>query len=382
MSIRSSYTVLGWLLVAMLLLSACRPVQPRDTPPADAGTATDQELAAQLDTLLTRLGQEGLFHGAVLVARSGNTVLHKGYGLADRERAIAHTPGTRFRIASITKQFTALAIMMLQEQGKLHVYDNVCQYLPECPTGWENMTIHHLLTHTSGIFDLRNWAYTGQKPEPSTSAQVIEDLMAQPLQFTPGTRFSYTNGGFMVAAYIVEQVAGQPYADFLQENIFEPLGMHDTGYANDATSLAVGYRNDTAAESLIDGSRPYGAAGLYSTVDDMYSYLRALESGRLVSQKSLDALTNGHMPMGADNGFFTPTYEQPSYYGYGWAVSTYKDHRMYGHDGWIEGYGGDIRRFPDDDITIILLMNLSEPYAATIGDQIVETMFANSAAQN
>jgi len=375
MSNRSSYPVFGWLLVALLSLSACRPVQPEASLPAATATASDQELAAQVDALMTRLDQEGLFHGAVLVARGGNTILRKGYGLADREREIAHTPATRFRIASITKQFTALAIMMLQEQGKLHIYDNVCQYLEECPAGWENMTIHHLLTHTSGIFDLRDWAYTGEKPQPSTSAELIKDLMAQPLQFTPGTRFSYTNGGFMVAGYIVEQVAGQPYGDFLQENIFDPLGMQDTGYAEDATSLAVGYRTDTTAESLIDGSRPYGAAGLYSTVDDMYRYIQALESGKLVSQKSLDALLNGHMPMGADNGFFTPTYEQPSYYGYGWAVSTYKDHRMYGHDGWIEGYGGDIRRFPDDDVTIALFMNLSEPYAATIGDQIVTTMF-------
>lgn len=371
---RSPYPLLGWLLVALLLLGACRPVQPRETSPTDTSMVPDQALGGKVDALLTSLDQGGLFHGAVLIARDGNIILRKGYGLADREQEIANTPGTRFRLASITKQFTALAILMLQEQGKLHIYDKVCKFLEECPAGWETMTIHHLLTHTSGVFDYRDFAYTGQQPEPSTSAQVIERIMEQPLQFTPGTQFSYTNGGFMVAGYIIEKVTGKPYAAFLQETIFDPLGMHDTGYAGDASSLAIGYRDDNTLEYPVDGSRPYAAAGLYSTVDDMYRYIQALEGGKLVSQKSLDALHSGHVPMGADNGFFTPTYEQPSYYGYGWAVSTYKDHRMYGHDGWIEGYGGDIRRFPDDDITIILFMNLSQPYAANIGDQVVKTV--------
>ena len=143
---RSSYSALGWLLVTLLLLSACRPVQPREISSSDAPAASDQALRARLDTLLTKLDHEGLFHGAALIARDGSIVLRKGYGLADRKQEIVHTPSTRFRLASITKQFTALSILMLQEQGKLHIYDKVCDFLQECPAGWENMTIHHLLT--------------------------------------------------------------------------------------------------------------------------------------------------------------------------------------------------------------------------------------------
>lgn len=370
-----------WLLL-LSVLGACQPVQPRSAASSASTSLSDQELSERLAALMTRLDQAGTFHGAVLVSRKGKLLLHQGYGLADREQQVLNTTSTRFRLASITKQFTALAILMLQEQGKLHVYDRVCQYLAECPAGWETMTIHHLLTHTAGLYDFRDFTYTGQPPAPTTSAQLIARLQKQPLRFSPGARFDYSNGNFMVAGYIVEQVSGQPYAQFIQENILDPVGMKDSGYACNAASLAVGYRDSVAQENPIDGSLPFAAAGLYSTVDDLYLYLQALEGGKLVSPKSLDALWNGHMPMGADNGFFTPVYEQPGYYGYGWAVARYKNHRLVGHDGWIEGYGGDIRRFPDDDITVILLMNLSQPYAATVGDQIVQTSFdEGSAAQ-
>lgn len=350
---------------------------PQTAAPADQQTEADQALATKIDALMTKLNEEGTFNGAVLIAHNGQVLLRKGYGLADREQNIPHTSTTRFRLASLTKQFTAMAILMLQEQGKLNVDDPVCQYITDCPAEWQSMTIHQLLTHTAGVYDLRDFIYTGQTPPaPSTSAQVIERIKAQPLTFAPGEGWSYTNGGFMVAGYIVEQVSGQSYAQFLQEHIFDPLGMKNTGYADDASALAVGYRNATTTESPLDSSLPFAAAGLYSTVDDLYLYAQALDSGKALSPQSLETFFKQHVQLGADNGGFSPGYEPPVAYAYGWGVATFHGHRVIGHDGWIEGYGGDLRRYPDDHITTILLMNQSEPYAALIGDQIAEAIFA------
>jgi CubicO group peptidase (beta-lactamase class C family) len=209
---------------------------------------------------------------------------------------------------------------------------------------------------------------------PSTSAQVIARIKEKPLDFSPGQSFKYTNGGFMVAGYVVEQVSGQPYEKYLQAHIFEPLGMKNTGYAHDDSGLAVGYRNASTREVRLNGSLPFAAAGLYSTVEDLYLYTQALDSNRLLSQKSLDALFGLHK-QADEAGGFGPDYQLPVYYGYGWAIASYNGHREIGHDGWIEGYGADVRRFPDDKFTMILLKNQSEPRAITFGDMIVEAIF-------
>lgn len=344
--------------------------------PSNQQRQADQEIAAKLDMLMNKLNEEGKFNGAVLIARNGQVLLNKGYGLANREQDIAHTPTTRFRLASITKQFTAMSILMLQEQGKLSIEDYVCQYVADCPVEWQEMTIHHLLTHTAGVYDLRDFIYTGQTPPaPSTSAQLIERIKAESLAFAPGEGSSYTNGGFMIAGYIIEQVSGQPYAEFLQEYIFDPLGMQNTGYAADADALAIGYRNATTAENPLDASRLFAAAGVYSTVEDLYLYTQALNTDKLLAPQSLETFFKPHLAFGEDNGGFSPGYEPPVFYAYGWAVATFQGHRVIGHDGWLEGYGGDVRRYPDDNVTTILLMNQSEPYAALIGDQIAEVLF-------
>lgn len=360
---------------AMAMAHGAMPPQTVSSP--NQQTAADQELASQIDELMNKLNAEGTFNGSVLIARNGQVVLRKGYGLADRAQNLPNTPTTRFRLASITKQFTAMAILMLQEQGKLNVEDQVCQYIADCPTAWQGMTIHHLLTHTAGVYDFRDFIYTGQtSPTPSTAAQVIERIKEKPLAFAPGEGWSYTNGGFMVAGYIVEQVSGQGYAQFLQEQIFDPLGMKNTGYADNATALAVGYRNATTQENPLDSSLLLGAAGLYSTVEDLYLYAQALDSGKLLPPQSLAQFFKEHVRLGEGNGGFSPGYEAPVFYAYGWGVATFHGHRVIGHDGWIEGYGGDLRRYPDDTITTILLMNQSEPYAALLGDQIAEVIFA------
>jgi len=358
---------------------ATKPPEPTKAPEPTATTAAalskDEELATTLDAMMGKLSKAGMFNGALLVAHSGQIILSKGYGMADRENKILNTPTTRFRIASITKGFTAMAVLMLQEQGKLSVDDPVCKYIKDCPASWQAIKIQHLLTHTAGLYDFRDFVITGKTaPTPSTSAQVIAHVEKEPPFFAPGEKFSYTNGGFMVAGYVVEQVSGQPYEQFLQEHIFGPLGMKNTGYAHDDSGLAVGYLNSTTPGDRVDGSLPFAAAGLYSTVEDLYLYTQALNGNRLLTQKSLDALFGNQKQCDADGGFGSD-FQLPVYYGYGWAIANYKGHRVIGHNAWIPGYSGDIRFFPDDKITMLLLMNQENPFATGLADQVVETIF-------
>lgn len=346
------------------------PILKATTP-----SASQQDVITKVDAFLSKYVKQGHFSGSVLIAKGSTVLLARGYGLADVEKQLPNTPQTRFRLASITKQFTAMAILMLQEQGKLSVDDPVCNYIPDCPESWQAIKIHHLLTHTAGLFDFRDFASNEQTTTtPSTSAQVIARIKAKPLGFAPGTSWSYSNGNFMVAGYVVEQVSGQPYEQFLQEHIFGPLDMKNTGYAHDDKGLAIGYSDGSKRAIRLDGSLPFAAAGLFSTVEDLYVYSQALNSKQLLSQKSLDAFFGLHKQVDADGGF-SPGYQLPVYYGYGWAIANYNKHRLIGHDGMIEGYSGDLRRFPDDNWTIILLMNRTEPYAPVVSDEIVRMLF-------
>jgi CubicO group peptidase (beta-lactamase class C family) len=384
--LRSAFITTGAVIVAACAgAPAAQPTPvpeptkaPEPTATTAAAPAKDEELAAKVDTFLGKLNEVGKLGGAFLLAHNGQVILSKGYGMADRENKIPNTPTTRFRIASITKGFTAMAILMLQEEGKLSVDDPVCKYIKDCPAGWQAIKINHLLTHTSGVndcFDVLIVAVKGQAtPVPSTSAQVIARIEEKPLDFAPGAKFSYSSGGYVVAGYVVEQVSGQPYEQFLQEHIFGPLGMKNTGYAHDDSGLAVGYVNSVTRGDRVDGSLPFSAGGLYSTVEDLYLYNQALDANRPLSQKSMEALFGKNKQCDADGGF-GPDYQLPVYYGYGWAIASYNGHREIGHNAWLPGYSGDMRRFPDDKITMILLMNQEDPFATGLADQVVEMIF-------
>jgi CubicO group peptidase (beta-lactamase class C family) len=395
------------LLVICAILAGCAPAAPAIAPtavpaapaaavetevPADptapvgagaeppAASASEQSAITQVDALLAGLTTQGKFSGSILVARGDEVLLARGYGYADREREIQNAPDTRFRLASITKQFTAVAILMLQEQGKLKVTDPVCVHIPDCPESWQAMTIHHLLTHKAGLYDFRDFAITGAaRPTPSSASDVVAHVSAKPLAFAPGTDWAYSNGNYLVAGYIVEQVSGQPYKVFLHDHIFAPAGMVNTGYADYDSGLAVGYEDGYNLAPRHDVSLPYAAAGVFSTVEDLYRYLRVLEQATLLSQPSLDALLGAHDRVDSKGGF-TPAYQVPVYYGYGWAIASYNGHPMLGHDGWIEGYSADMRYLPEDGLKILLLMNRNEPYAPTIGDQIVGMLLPGKAA--
>ena len=318
--------------------------------PSTTATLTVQDLAAELDTALQRVVEAGFLSGSVLVARDGQIILSQGYGLADRDKKIPNTAQTRYRIGSVTKQFTAMAILMLQEQGKLNVQDPICDYLTDCPIAWKGITLHHLLTHTSGIPGFTELTgYETTKATPSPPDQTILRFRDRPLDFPPGEEWSYSNSNYVLLGKIIERASGQSYEDFLRTNIFEPLGMLNTGYDHNQSDLAVGYANQTTATAdYLDMTIPYAAGGLYSTIEDLYRWDQALYTEQLVAQKALDAMFTAYATIPNTDGMG---------YGYGWMIGQRLNRRIIFHGGGIDGYTSVIVRYPDDKFTLIVLTN-------------------------
>src|SRR5579872_3915940 len=255
--------------------------------------------AAQIDAYLKHLNQTGVLTGSVLVARNG-MLFEKGYGLADKDMSIANTPQTRFRIGSITKQFTAMGILILQERGKLHVSDHLCLYITNCPQDWQPITLAYLLTHSSGIPDYTNFPdFVATWTQPTTPEALIARFKNMPLEFMPGSRFRYSNSGYILLGYIIERVSGESYASFLQDNIFRPLKMNNSGYDVTYPALpqhATGYYSDYSKPDPYDPSVLYAAGALYSTVEDLYAWNLALLNHILISQQTSDAMFTPHIP--------------------------------------------------------------------------------------
>jgi CubicO group peptidase (beta-lactamase class C family) len=358
------------LVVLCLLLASCGgvslPVTHSSTPPPSPTVAVDG-LTSKIDQILNSFAEREGFQGAVLVARNGKVLLSKGYGLADRDKNIPNTPHTKFRLGSVTKQFTAMAILILQAQSKLNVQDPICRYIEDCPAAWKDITIHHLLTHTSGIPDFTNFpGYLATRATPSSPEQTIARFKDKPLNFPPGEQWKYSNSGYIVLGYIIEQVSGQSYEAFLQQNIFEPLQMKDTGYDHNDGSLAIGYTGTWRTEAdYIDMTIPYAAGGLYSTVEDLYRWDQALYTEQLVPKDLLDLMFTPHAKT-SDPGLS---------YGYGWDVGKMNNHKAVGHGGGIEGFATGIRRYTDDKVTIIVLSNRDTTNVSRIADQIAQAVF-------
>jgi CubicO group peptidase (beta-lactamase class C family) len=236
------------------------------------------------------------FSGSVLVRRGEETLLEAACGLADRERAIPNRPDTEFQIASISKQFTAAAILQLQERGALSVQDQICRWLPDCPDPWMPVTIHHLLTHTSGI---GHWPDFPELSlfEPNTPERVVETFRHGALKFPPGTDWSYSSPAYVLLAHIVERVSGERYADFLRQTIFDPLGMTSTGAGNrapDPSRQAAGYEGAEPVPSFELDVVGMGAGDIWSTVEDLALWDRAMSAPGLLTEQSLQAMFTAH----------------------------------------------------------------------------------------
>jgi CubicO group peptidase (beta-lactamase class C family) len=310
------------------------------------------------------------FSGTILLARKGAPIVAKGYGPANAEWDIPNTPRTKFRLGSITKQFTSMAVMQLQQQGKLKVQDPVCQYLTPCPDAWKAITVHHLLTHTSGIPSYTNSpSYMATMMVPKTVDQMVAAFRDLPLEFEPGAQFKYNNSGYFLLGVLLEKVTGQPYARVLQDQIFTPLGMRDSGYDTTARILpmrASGYSRqgtDITNAPYLDMVQPFAAGALYSTVEDLLKWDQALYTDQL-------------LPSDARSAMFTPF---KSDYAYGWQAPAPSPQtfgrKQLAHGGGINGFSTMIVRLPEENVTSIVLANVQQAQTGRIARDLLAILF-------
>ena len=316
------------------------------------GTASPQESSSvsRMEQIVQDSVSRKVFMGTVLVARSDEILLDKGYGFANLELDVPDTPPTKFRLGSVTKQFTAAAIMLLQERGKLNVDDLVKKYMPDAPATWDKITIFNVLTHTSGIPNYTNFPdYPALQGIPTTPQKLVGRFIDKPLDFQPGERYSYSNSGYVLLGYLIEKISGESYEKFLQENIFTPLGMNDSGY--DSNTALIPHRAEGYAPSptgivnadYTDMTVPFAAGALYSTTEDLLRWEKGLFGGKLLKPESLAMMT-------------TPFKNN---YAFGLEVRTVNGHKVINHSGGIQGFNTMVSYFPDDKLEVIVLSNIN-----------------------
>jgi CubicO group peptidase (beta-lactamase class C family) len=315
--------------------------------PAPAVRAGD--LRSRLAEYMDASVKVSQFSGSVLVAKDEETLFAGGYGFANAEHQVPNTTRTKFRLGSITKQFTAMAILILHEEGKLKLSDPVSKYIDDAPKAWEPVTLHHLLTHTGGVPSYTDDPdYRKKMTMPETIKSMIARFRDKPLEFKPGEKFHYSNSGYFLLGAVIDKVSGKSYEAFLKEALFGPLQMKDTGYDHSATLLpnrAAGYsKMGSGLENAryLDMSQPFSAGSLYSTVEDLARWDRALRDGRLVSKASYKLM-------------YTPV---KSDYAYGWLVTKTKGRNEISHGGGINGFQTEILRYPDEKVCVVVLCNV------------------------
>ena len=291
------------------------------------------------------------FNGSALVSRDGDLLFAEGIGMADDANGISNTPETRFRLGSVTKQFTAMAVLMLASQGLLKTTDPLCDYVVTCPDAWDVVTIEHLLSHSSGIANFLD--QPGFDPmKAATPADTVASVADIPLVFEPGASFEYSNTGYVLLGMVIERASGLDYETFLGQHIFDPLGMADSGYEHgDTPGLAVGYASAFEEADALDMSLPYAAGGLYSTVLDLQRWVDALDAAALVDAAAMQRFVT---PLAdtRDGGTFG--------YAYGVNVGDEDGRRVVSHEGIINGFSTYLAWYPDEGLMIALLTNRME----------------------
>lgn len=320
---------------AIVLLVAC------------GGWAQD---VARMEQVIQAYTANQRFMGAVLVAKGTEVVLNKGYGSANLEWEVPNSPATRFRLGSITKQFTAASILLLQERGKLNVQDPVKKYMADAPAAWDKITIYQVLTHTSGIPSFTSFPeYAKWEPFATTAAEEVAWFRDKPLDFAPGEKWSYSNSGSVLLGYMIEKITGGSYEKFVRENIFTPLGMKDSGYDSNSAVIArraAGYtagKNGLENAGFVNMTIPFSAGALYSTTEDLLKWEQGLFGGKLLSAASLKTMTT---PFKND-------------YACGLGVRTKDGRTVIEHGGGIEGFNTQLTYYPDDKLTVVVLGNVN-----------------------
>jgi len=319
-----------------------------------AQTLTQKQLTTEFDKILTQQFPAGETGCAALVAKNGQIIYRKAFGMADLELNVTMQPEMIFRIGSITKQFTAVAILQLMEQGKLSLQDEITKFIPDYPTQGHSITIEHLLTHTSGIKSYTSVPeYMKLMRNDLTPDELLEKISALPMEFAPGTKWNYSNSGYFLLGYIIEKVTGKTYQEYLQENFFTPLGMTGSCYGNESKIIKNRTRGySPGGEGVVNAeylsmTLPFSAGAIMSTVDDLYRWNRAVHSYKLVKKETLDmALT----PYKLTDG-------KPTGYGYGWFLSELQGSPTIEHGGGINGYLTFAIYLPGEDVFVALFSN-------------------------
>jgi D-alanyl-D-alanine carboxypeptidase len=306
-----------------------------------------EDLESWTDAYIARLSPEQHFRGNVLVQRNGQTVLKKSYGLADESWNVSNVTEGRFEIASLTKQFTAVAILQLAEAGKLSVQDPVNKFYSQAPASWQAITVQQLLTHTSGLPNNELKDFTKGIAAPYKSEELIRTFRNRPLVSVPGTKWAYTNTEYYLLAYIIEQLSGQSYGTYLHEHIFGPLGMANSGFVSSLAvvpKMAEGYTRENGTlrhRDYFDRSLEIGAGGIYTTLADLVRWNQALDTPGFLKAESLKQMFSVH---------------PPGNYGYGWFIDDKPIRRIY-HEGGDPGFAAFEARYPDQHVLIVILAN-------------------------
>lgn len=337
-------------LAVLILLHA--PLSVAYAPPDTVGT--EKAMAAQIEDSIGGHYKADRPGATVIVTKDGATVFRKAYGMADVAKRQAMDAAMSLRLGSITKQFTAVGILMLAEQGKLSVTDEITRFLPDYPTQGKKITIEHLLTHTSGI-----QSFTGRRGYMATIAQdvsveqMIDRFKNDPMQFEPGSRYAYNNSGYFLLGAIIEKVSGQPYAKFLEQRIFVPLAMDQTAYEGHERGKgahAVGHSKALSSfgpSAPISMTQPYAAGSLVSSVDDLARWEAAVAGGKLLKAASWkQAFTPYKLSTGAITG-----------YGYGWHIGKLNGSVRISHGGSINGFSAYALRLPEKKLFVAVLSN-------------------------
>ncbi len=313
-------------------------------------------LGQQFDSYVTGLLNAQQFHGTVLVARDGKILLAKGYGPYDTDQPLLVR--SRMRLASVSKQFTAMGVVQLAARGKINIDFSVCTYIKDCPPAWKLVTIKTLLNHTSGLVDYTDFvSFDAAESQATTPAELMSRFRDQPLIFTPGEMYDYCNSNYVLLGMVIEQVSGQPYAQYMRDNIFAPLQMWDTGFDTshgNVSGVSAGYISFWNKSTFLDASTLFSAGGLYSTVEDLYRWDQALYREDLAPKEWMQQI-------------FTPGHGS---YGFGWKIEQVGGRKRISHAGNMTGVYNFIARYPNDKLTVIVLSNMQYGSAEAVASQL------------
>ena len=387
-----NYKIKRWVVIPLLifavLTAACRTVQnDGQIEDINSDSLANVQLQSQtkaseivsgdtgktLDEYITK--DKPLFSGSILVAREGEVLLSKGYNYANWELKSPNSSQTKYRISSITKPFTATLIMRLAEEGFIHLEDQLCTYLPNCPAHWQQITILNLLNHTSGVPDYTTLLGANEESrDPHNVAALIDIFRDEQLDFEPGESYGYSNSNFILLGAVIEQASSERYDNFLQKVILIPLELEDSGmdYSNEILkNRAAGYQMQGRAllnAPYLDMSNAYATAGMYSTVGDLFRFDQALYNDQLLNPGNQELMYTPYFGADGSGGV----------YGLGWQLNEFEGHRKVGHTGGINGFHVYLGRYLDDQVTIILLSNIETEDIDVIVEGLEEIVFSQN----